>query len=334
VTGFDTGTLTGHAPQVLLVVAAPVGLWLLLVVVRYVRADRGTRVSMRQAVRVRWSWVRLARMAGLTVTDKTPGLLAQITAQKDGAAPAPRVLTPRIKVKPDRFGVVVRAGTLPKVGLEEYQKAARFLAAAWRCTPVSVLPNGPGRVVIRGVRSDPLTTPTEHRPTGRPPEDVARWELGVDEYAAPVCVSRGGLTTLPTKTRASERRIVLPARCVQSLKLHQQQQREREAAGPAWQHNGHVFTTAQGGAIDPTNLTRAFTTLLRKAGLRRIRFHDLRHSTATLLLEQGVELVVIKELLGHAHIGVTTTVYAHVRLRLQRDAIDTLGTALGSPEST
>ncbi|AUA11839.1 site-specific tyrosine recombinase XerC [Streptomyces malaysiensis subsp. malaysiensis] len=52
--------------------------------------------------------------------------------------------------------------------------------------------------------------------------------------------------------------------------------------------------------------------------LRRIRFHDLRHSTATLLLEQGVELVVIKELLGHAHIGVTAGVYAHVRLRLQR----------------
>ncbi len=96
----------------------------------------------------------------------------------------------------------------------------------------------------------------------------------------------------------------------------------------------HVFTTVQGRPIDPTNLTRAFTTLLRKAGLRRIRFHDLRHSTATLLLEQGVELVVIKELLGHAHIGVTATVYAHVRLRLQRDAIDALGTALGSPETT
>ncbi|MDH6623662.1 integrase [Streptomyces sp. LBL] len=95
-----------------------------------------------------------------------------------------------------------------------------------------------------------------------------------------------------------------------------------------------MFTTARGKTIDPTNLTRAFTTLLRKAGLRRIRFHDLRHSTATLLLEQGVELVVIKELLGHAHIGVTATVYAHVRLRLQRDAIDTLGTALGSRETT
>ncbi len=92
-----------------------------------------------------------------------------------------------------------------------------------------------------------------------------------------------------------------------------------------------MFATPQGRPIDPTNLTRTFTTLLRKASLRRIRFHDLHHSTATLLLEQGIELVVIKELLGHAHIGVTATVYAHVRLRLQHDAIDTLSTALDGP---
>ncbi|MFM9442575.1 tyrosine-type recombinase/integrase [Streptomyces acidiscabies] len=64
-----------------------------------------------------------------------------------------------------------------------------------------------------------------------------------------------------------------------------------------------------------------------------MRFHDLRHSTATLLLEQGVDLVVIKELLGHAHIGVTVGVYAHVRLRLQRQVIDTLGNALGPADT-
>ncbi|KIE28161.1 integrase [Streptomyces sp. MUSC 125] len=165
-----------------------------------------------------------------------------------------------------------------------------------------------------------------------------RWEdLNLDASTAAIRrtlqrTNAGGLTTLPTKTRASERRIALPARCLQSLKLQrEQQQREREAAGTAWQDSGHVFTTAQGSAIDPTNLTRAFLTLLRSAGLRRIRFHDLRHSTATLLLEQGVELVVIKELLGHAHIGVTATVYAHVRLRLQREAMTALGDALNRP---
>ncbi|NJQ04889.1 tyrosine-type recombinase/integrase [Streptomyces lonarensis] len=89
-----------------------------------------------------------------------------------------------------------------------------------------------------------------------------------------------------------------------------------------------MFTTVQGRPIDPTDLTLTPTAFLRKAGLRRIRSHDLHQSTATLLLEQGVELVIIKEPFGHAHIGVTATVYAHVRLRLQRDAIDTLSTAL------
>ncbi len=92
--------------------------------------------------------------------------------------------------------------------------------------------------------------------------------------------------------------------------------------------NGLVFTAPNGKPLDPSNLTRRFRRLLRGAGLRAIRFHDLRHSTATLLLEQGVDLVVIKELLGHAHIGVTAGVYAHVRLHLQRQAIDTLGDAL------
>lgn len=64
------------------------------------------------------------------------------------------------------------------------------------------------------------------------------------------------------------------------------------------------------------------------SAVRRIRFHDLRHSCATLLPEQGVELVTIKELLGDAHIGVTADICAHVRLRLQHDAVNRLSDAL------
>ncbi|ASY32393.1 site-specific integrase [Streptomyces sp. CLI2509] len=142
----------------------------------------------------------------------------------------------------------------------------------------------------------------------------------------------GGLTALPTKTQGSERRIALPTPCLCSLEQHRRRQhQEREAAGESWQDSGYVFARPNGAPIEGATLTRHFTALLHRARLRRIRFHDLRHSAATLLLEQGVELVVIKELLGHAHIGVTATVYAHVRLRLQRDAIDLLGSALRNP---
>ncbi len=135
-----------------------------------------------------------------------------------------------------------------------------------------------------------------------------------------------------SKTISSERRIALPSSCLRSLRAHREQQaQERVKASSGWMDSSHVFTRPDGHPIEPATLTRHFKVLLRRSRLRAIRFHDLRHSTATLLLEQGVELVVIKELLGHAHIGVTATVHAHVRLRLQRDAIDLLSRTLGKP---
>ncbi|MFE2064050.1 tyrosine-type recombinase/integrase [Streptomyces sp. NPDC059467] len=164
-----------------------------------------------------------------------------------------------------------------------------------------------------------------------------RWEdLDLDAGTATIRrtlqrTNSRGLATLPTKTISSERRIALPASCITALRDHRKQQaQEKEETGSDWHDTGHVFTRPDGHLIEPATLTKQFNALLRNAHLRPIRFHDLRHSTATLLLEQGVELVVIKELLGHAHIGVTATVYAHVRLRLQRQAIDLLSHALGN----
>ncbi|MFE7558500.1 cell division protein FtsK [Kitasatospora sp. NPDC057500] len=170
------------APVLIGAVLALAALWAVVGLVWYLRVDRETRASIRQGIRIRFGWERLAKMAGLSVTDKTPTFLAELVS-REGETPKPRVLVPRIKVKPDRFGVVVRAKCLPKVGLEEFQRSARFLADAWRCTRVSVLPDGPGRVVIRAVRLDPLITPTEHVPTGTVPGSLDTWGLGLDEYA-------------------------------------------------------------------------------------------------------------------------------------------------------
>ena len=138
-----------------------------------------------------------------------------------------------------------------------------------------------------------------------------------------------GLTLLPPKTKTSERRIALPDECVQALKAHRERQAvDRRTAGASWREQGLVFPSSVGTPIDPVKLRRHLGTLCDSIGARRIRFHDLRHSCATLLLEQGVELVTIKELLGHAHIGVTADIYAHVRLRLQHDAVNRLSDAL------
>lgn len=79
---------------------------------------------------------------------------------------------------------------------------------------------------------------------------------------------------------------------------------------------------------------RTHQTLCDLADVRHIRFHDLRHTCATLLLEQGVDLVTIKDLLGHAQIHTTADVYAHVRLRLQRKAIEAMDGALKSTNDT
>ncbi|MFI7341802.1 FtsK/SpoIIIE domain-containing protein [Streptomyces sp. NPDC050085] len=178
----------GYAPYGAGLGIAVLLVWAVIVLVRYARADPLTRQSIRQARRIRWGWKRLARMANLSVTDKTPTFMASLTA-KDGQKPEPRVLIPAVKTTPDRFGVIVHANCLPQVGLEEFQKSARFLADAWRCVRVSVAPaEHPGQVILRAVRQDPLATKTTHTPSGKPPADITRWELGWDEYATPIAI--------------------------------------------------------------------------------------------------------------------------------------------------
>lgn len=80
-----------------------------------------------------------------------------------------------------------------------------------------------------------------------------------------------------------------------------------------------MFTRPDGTPISSSTVNRSFGPLYHAGGIRRIRFHDLRHSCGTLLLEQGVDLATIKDLLGHSQIHITADMYAHVRFRLQRD---------------
>jgi integrase len=82
-----------------------------------------------------------------------------------------------------------------------------------------------------------------------------------------------------------------------------------------------VFTTALGQPLDPTGAVyRTFRRLAEQSGLPRIRLHDLRHTSATLLLHAGVHPKVVQERLGHSTIQVTLDTYSHVAPSLQRDA--------------
>jgi integrase len=80
-----------------------------------------------------------------------------------------------------------------------------------------------------------------------------------------------------------------------------------------WRENGLVFATEIGTPLNRHNLTqRSFRPLLERAGLPQIRFHDLRHTCATILLSQGVHAKFVQELLGHSTIAITLDTYSHV----------------------
>jgi integrase len=119
-----------------------------------------------------------------------------------------------------------------------------------------------------------------------------------------------GLVLTETKTDRSRRTIALPAPLIAALRAHRVRQlQEQLVAGSHWQERGFVFTSGVGSGLEPRNLHRAFKAMLTKAGPPDIRFHDLRHNAASLMLAQGVPLRVVMEVLGHSSIGVYPLVH-------------------------
>lgn len=130
------------------------------------------------------------------------------------------------------------------------------------------------------------------------------------------------------KTARARRTVDLPAVAVAALYDH------REKTLAQAHPTGLVFCETQGGPVRKSNLVRrSFLPLLRRAGLPRIRFHDLRHTAATLLLLQGVHPKVVQERLGHSQISVTLDTYSHVLPSMGREAaarLDSLFEALAA----
>lgn len=139
---------------------------------------------------------------------------------------------------------------------------------------------------------------------------------------------RGGAWHVePTKTDKSRRTVSLPAPLVDILGAYRQRQREAQLlAGPAWDTSfgDLVFTAQRGGPLMAASLTHRFHDAQVRAGLTPVRFHDLRHAAATLMLASGVDLKVVSELLGHSTIATTANVYAGVLDSLKVDAADRL----------
>ncbi len=118
----------------------------------------------------------------------------------------------------------------------------------------------------------------------------------------------------------------LPDFCITALEERQKiQAEERAEAGSEWEDTGLIFTTSSGRPIDPRNLLRHFYAVRKRAGLEAYRFHDIRHTAVSLLLDLGVPPHVVREIVGHSAIEVTMDVYAHASLEEKTKALKRLG---------
>jgi integrase len=127
-------------------------------------------------------------------------------------------------------------------------------------------------------------------------------------------MSGGRIMLGELKTKKSRRTIRLTSAATRALRGHLARQMEEIGRlGDLYKDEGLVFTSRVGTIINPTNLRkRSFAALLRRVNLPRIRFHDLRHTCATLLLQRDVHPKYVQELLGHANIAITLDTYSHV----------------------
>jgi integrase len=145
------------------------------------------------------------------------------------------------------------------------------------------------------------------------------WTWSTDGYEG--ALARGAnLALRDVKTESSAASVPLPAELVATLRRHRRDQFGDTRVARA-NILGLVFTTRNGTPLEPRNVNRSFETLCRRANVRSIRLHDLRHSCATPLFAMGVEAATVQRILRHSSISVTTGTYVDVIEQVQRAAV-------------
>jgi len=139
----------------------------------------------------------------------------------------------------------------------------------------------------------------------------------------------GRLVLVEPKTALSRRVVPVPPQTLAALRAHRRRQNaDRLAAGSAWRDTHLVFTTHQGGPLDPRNVNRSWYAVRSRVGLGHVRLHDLRHSCASFLLAAGASPRTVMKTLGHSQIGLTMNTYTHVLPEIERAAIDAAARAI------
>ena len=143
------------------------------------------------------------------------------------------------------------------------------------------------------------------------------WKNGIIKVRRQVARIDGQIVEAPLKTKNSYRAVTISQQAIEVLK----QQKEKT-------NDQYVFPSPNGGPISPDSVNNMLKRVLARAGIPKVRFHDLRHTFATIALLNGVDIKTVSGMLGHFSAGFTLDTYAHVTTSAQKEAADTMGNVL------
>ena len=143
------------------------------------------------------------------------------------------------------------------------------------------------------------------------------WKNGIIKVRRQIARVDGRIVEAPLKTKNSYRTVTISPQAIEVLK----QQRAKT-------HDQYVFPSPNGGPISPDSVNNMLKRVLARAGIPKVRFHDLRHTFATIALQNGVDIKTVSGMLGHFSAGFTLDTYAHVTTAAQKEAAQTMGNVL------
>ena len=145
------------------------------------------------------------------------------------------------------------------------------------------------------------------------------WKNGIIKVRRQVARVDGEIVEAPLKTKNSYRAVTISQQAIEVLKTQKTKTNDE-----------YVFPSPNGGPISPDSVNNMLKRVLERAGIPKVRFHDLRHTFATIALQNGVDIKTVSGMLGHFSAGFTLDTYAHVTTSAQKEAAETMGNILSA----
>ena len=143
------------------------------------------------------------------------------------------------------------------------------------------------------------------------------WKNGIIKVRRQIARVDGQIVEAPLKTKNSYRAVTISQQAIEVLKKQKTKTNDQ-----------YVFPSPNGGPISPDSVNNMLKRVLERAGIPKVRFHDLRHTFATIALQNGVDIKTVSGMLGHFSAGFTLDTYAHVTTSAQKEAAQTMGNIL------